>query len=153
VVFTGYSQGGAIATRLAESGQWSTAGLVTVGSPSGDLPVHGDYPAIVVEHREDLVPGLSGVRRETEALVVQTDGLRATSAPPPHTSVSGDAASTEHSGALAAHDLDRYRATAHRIDAATADELRREIDALPGASGRPAEGTLLRFSATRIRPE
>ena len=63
VVFTGYSQGGAIATALAESGQWKTSGLVTVGAPTGGMPVQGDYPAVVIEHREDLVPVLSGIRR------------------------------------------------------------------------------------------
>ena len=141
VVFTGYSQGGAIATRLAESGQWVTAGLVTVGAPSGDLPVHGDYPAVVVEHREDLVPGLSGVRRDTEALVVQTEALRA-----------GTASATGASSALAAHDLDRYRATAERVDSSTIEEVRTRVDALPGAGGGGAQGTVLRFTATRIPP-
>lgn len=141
VVFTGYSQGGAIATRLAESGQWATAGLVTVGSPSGDLPVLGDYPAIVIEHREDLVPGLSGVRRETEALVVQSEALRA-----------GTASAAGATGALAAHDLDRYRATAERVDSSAIDELRTRVDALPGSGGGGAEGTVLRFTATRIPP-
>jgi hypothetical protein len=139
VVFTGYSQGGAIATRLAESGEWATSGLVTVGSPSGDLPVLGDYPAIVVEHREDLVPGLSGVRRETEALVVQGEALsdRSESTAPA-------------TGALAAHDLDRYRATAARVDASTIEEVRGRVDALPGAAGGGAEGAVLRFTATRL---
>jgi dienelactone hydrolase len=141
VVFTGYSQGGAIATRLAESGQWATAGLVTVGSPSGDLPVLGDYPAIVIEHREDLVPGLSGVRRETEALVVQSEALRA-----------GTASAAGVTGVLAAHDLDRYRATAERVDSSAIDELRTRVDALPGSAGGGAEGTVLRFTAARIPP-
>jgi len=141
VVFTGYSQGGAIATRLAESGEWATAGLVTVGSPSGDLPVRGQYPAIVVEHREDLVPGLSGVRRETEALVVQSEALR-----------SGTATAVGATGALAAHDLDRYRATAERVDSSTIEEVRTRVDALPGAGGGGAQGTVLRFTATRIPP-
>ena len=141
VVFTGYSQGGAIATRLAESGQWATAGLVTVGSPSGDLPVLGDYPAIVIEHREDLVPGLSGVRRETEALVVQSEALRA-----------GTASAAGATGALAAHDLDRYRATAERVDSSAIEEVRARVDALPGSGGGGAEGTVLRFTATRIPP-
>ena len=139
VVFTGYSQGGAIATRLAESGQWVTSGLVTVGSPSGDLPVLGDYPAIVVEHREDLVPGLSGVRRETEAVVVQSESLRV-----------GTASAAGATGALAAHDLDRYRATAERVDSSVVEELRTRVDALPGSGGGGAEGTVLLFTARRL---
>ncbi|MER3390455.1 MAG: hypothetical protein RJQ01_10520 [Microcella sp.] len=141
VVFTGYSQGGAIATRLAESGEWATSGLVTVGAPSGDLPVLGGYPAIVVEHRDDLVPGLTGLRRETEALVVQGDAPSAAPGP--------DGGST---GVLAAHDLARYRATAERVDTSTVEEVRSRVDALPGSAGGLPPGTVLRFTASRTAP-
>jgi len=153
VVFTGYSQGGAIATILAESGEWNTAGLVTVGAPSGDLPVRGDYPAVVVEHREDLIPGLSGVRRDTHAVVVQAEGLGGPSTAQPGTTPPQPeqaSATAAHDSALPAHDLDRYLATAARVDAGMAHELRRHLDALPGADGRAVEGRLLRFTATRI---
>ena len=60
VTFVGHSQGGLIATRLAESGTYRTAGLLTVGAPVGVAPVAGDYPAIHLAHSDDLVPGLGG---------------------------------------------------------------------------------------------
>ena len=50
VVFVGHSQGGAVAATLAESGRYDTAGLFTVGAPTGTLPVTGSYPSLTVEH-------------------------------------------------------------------------------------------------------
>lgn len=132
IVFTGYSQGGAIATMLAESGDYRTTGLVTVGAPSGSLPVRGDYPAVVIEHRDDLVPVLSGIRRETTAVVVRGDAVT----PGEHVD-----------GALPAHDLARYLRTAAQADAHDSVALRAAIDALPQV---PQSGTASAYTATRI---
>ena len=132
IVFTGYSQGGAIATMLAESGDYRTTGLVTVGAPSGAMPVRGDYPAIVIEHRDDLVPVLSGIRRETSAVIVRGDAFAA-----------GETAD----GSLPAHDLGRYLRTASQADAHDNVALRAAIDALPQV---PQSGTASAYTATRI---
>ena len=132
VVFTGYSQGGAIATALAESGQWSTSGLVTVGAPTGGMPVQGDYPAVVIEHREDLVPVLSGIRRDTNAVIVRGDAL---------------ASATGHESALPAHELERYEATATAADAHGNAALQAAIAGLPSPS---TNGERLTYTATRI---
>lgn len=132
VVFTGYSQGGAIATVLAESGDYRTTGLVTVGAPSGGLPVRGEYPAIVIEHREDLVPVLSGIRRDTTAVIVRGDAFPDGAAP---------------DGILPAHEIDRYRRTASTADAHGSAVLRAAIEALPQAD---AAGVRSTYTATRI---
>ncbi|WP_439564961.1 hypothetical protein [Microcella sp.] len=132
IVFTGYSQGGAIATVLAESGDFRTTGLVTVGAPSGGLPVQGDYPAIVIEHREDLVPVLSGIRRDTTAVIVRGDAFAGGEAP---------------AGMLPAHEIERYRSTASAADAHVSAVLRAAIDALPAPG---AAGTSSAYTATRI---
>lgn len=134
VVFTGYSQGGAIATMLAESGDYRTTGLVTVGAPSGGLPVHGDYPAIVIEHRDDLVPVLSGIRRDTSAVIVRGDAF---------------APGENPAGALPAHEIERYRRTASDADAHVSATLREAIEALPRAD---AAGVRSAYTATRILP-
>lgn len=134
IVFTGYSQGGAVATALAESGDYRTTGLVTVGAPSGGLPVRGEYPAIVIEHREDLVPVLSGIRRDTNAVIVRGDALPAGGV-------------TE--GMLPAHELERYRRTASTADGHVSATLRAAIDALPHAE---AAGVRSAYTATRIPP-
>lgn len=94
VVFVGHSQGGAVAATLAESGRYRTAGLVTFGAPTGTLPVRGDYPAVLIEHSDDVVPTLGGARHETRALVVQTAS----------------------EGTTSPHSRDSYQHTAERID-------------------------------------
>lgn len=132
VVFTGYSQGGAIATALAESGEWSTTGLVTVGAPTGGMPVSGSYPAVVIEHREDLVPVLSGIRRETAAVIVRGNAFEGGPA---------------EGAALPAHEIERYRVTAAAADAHDHDVLRAAIDALPQL---PSTGERMAFTAVRV---
>lgn len=132
IVFTGYSQGGAIAAQLAESGDYATAGLVTIGAPSGGMPVTGSYPAVVIEHRDDLVPVLSGLRRDTTAVVVRADALEAGST---------------LSGALPAHDRDRYAATAAAADQHDSAVLQAAVAALPAAAGA---GVAVSYTAARI---
>lgn len=60
VTFTGHSQGGMIAARLAESGTYRTTGLLVVGSPTGTLSTTGGYPALALRHTDDVVPRLGG---------------------------------------------------------------------------------------------
>jgi len=107
VSFVGHSQGGAVALTLAESGVYSTRSLVTVGSPTGTLPVRGNYPAVVIEHSNDVVPGLGGARLTTQATVIQRD--------------SGHGFPDIH----AAHAVDSYRETAAMIDRSSAPEVTR----------------------------
>lgn len=125
VLFVGHSQGGAIARTLAESGAYTTAGLVTVGAPTGSLPVRGDYPALTVEHTDDLVPRLSGARVDTEAIVVRT-----TSGAAP-----GDL--------ISAHAKDGYVDTAQRIDQSPSGSLSRFTSQFP----RGLAGDSVTFSA------
>ncbi len=115
VVFTGYSQGGAVATLLAESGEYRTAGLVTVGAPTGGMPVTGDYPAVTIGHRDDIITALGGAPEPTAAVLVtaDSDGRQ------------------EGDGLFAAHELDGYRATAARADASEVPLLRDAVNALP----------------------
>lgn len=126
VVFTGYSQGAAIAVRLAESGMVDTAGLVTIGGPTGSLPVTGEYPAVVIEHRDDAVTGLAGLRRETAATVVTATALPEGSDDP-----------------LAAHAHERYAATAALVDESEVGSLVDLIGRLPGG-GAPGSATVYR---------
>ena len=127
VTFVGHSQGGAVATTLAESGVYKTTGLVTAGSPTGTLPVRGNYPAVVIEHTNDVVPGLGGGRLTTQATVVSRD--------------SGH----NRLDVLGAHSTDSYEHTASLIDRSSAPELAR-IDS-PASAG--ARGRVVVFSATR----
>jgi hypothetical protein len=130
VSFVGHSQGGAVALTLAESGVYSTRSVVTVGSPTGTLPVRGNYPAVVIEHSNDVVPGLGGARLTTQATVVQRD--------------SGHGLGDIHG----AHSLQSYRATAKLIDRSRVPEL----DTLSGGRVTGVVGRATVFSATS-RPD
>lgn len=128
VTFIGHSQGGAVAGRLAESGLYRTAGLLTVGSPTGTIPLHGDYPAMVIEHTNDIVPALGGERLTTQATVV-----------------------TRNSGhalvdIVGAHSAESYQQTAALIDRSSAPELATWISRVPAGEG----GLVSIFSATRL---
>jgi hypothetical protein len=127
VTFVGHSQGGAVAATLAESGVYKTAGLVTAGSPMGALPLRGDYPAVVIEHTNDIVPRLGGHRLTTQATVVTRD--------------SGHG----RLDILGAHSTDNYAHTAALMDRSSAPELRL-IQAPPPTSD---QGRVMVFSATR----
>lgn len=130
VVFTGHSQGAAVATVLAESGQWTTAGLITIGGPLGDFPITGDYPAIVIEHDDDVVTAASGVRRETNALVVST------------TAYPGGA-----SEVFLPHAATTYQSTAARVDSSDDPALVEMRGRLPTTWG---VGVVRHYQATRI---
>jgi hypothetical protein len=64
VVPMGYSQGGIHAARLAAdprlTGVYDMQGLVTVGSPTGEIALDQDIEALHLEHDQDVVTGLDG---------------------------------------------------------------------------------------------
>jgi len=113
VLFVGHSQGGTVAARLAESGRYTTVGLLTVGAPTGSAPVKGSYPALIIEHRDDVVPGLAGAREPTNAYVVST---RSDALP-------GDV--------IGAHRRESYQLTAERVNQSPAQELQQLATSLP----------------------
>lgn len=135
VVFTGYSQGAAIATALAESGEFRTAGLVAIGAPTGGMPIMGGYPAVVVAHDDDVVTALGGPLESTNAVHVVAPR--------------GDDAWQPGDPIVAGHDLAEYRTTAGRVDAASASLLRETIDRLPGSS-LDRDGEALVYTARRL---
>ncbi|CAN5115669.1 hypothetical protein BH09ACT5_BH09ACT5_11570 [soil metagenome] len=73
VQFAGYSQGGGTAARLAASGDYNTQGLVTFGGPTGEVRLPEDFPAVLVEHADDLVPALGGYQHNDAAVLVRRD--------------------------------------------------------------------------------
>ncbi|MFM9877077.1 MAG: hypothetical protein ACKVOG_04405 [Rhodoglobus sp.] len=69
VQLVGYSQGGAADARVAASGQFDVQGILTFGSPTGQVQLPADLPALLVEHDDDLVPALGG-RQDNESAVL-----------------------------------------------------------------------------------
>lgn len=70
VQLVGYSQGGAAEARVAASGEFDVRGILTFGSPTGQIDLPTDVPAILVEHDDDLVPALGGRQDNSDAVLV-----------------------------------------------------------------------------------
>jgi hypothetical protein len=73
VQFTGFSQGGGTAARLAASGLYDTQGLVTFGGPTGQVPIPDGFPSVLIEHADDPVPALGGEQDNGGAVLVRRD--------------------------------------------------------------------------------
>lgn len=111
LVFSGYSQGGIHAARLAAderlTGDYPVAGVLTIGSPVGEIALPEDAAVLSVEHAHDLVvaadgrPNPAGGNRTT----VTVDGF----AP-------GLLAEGEDPGPLTAHAFENYRFHAERLE-------------------------------------
>lgn len=126
VTFVGHSQGGVIATRLAESGRYHTTGLVTAGAPSGSSPVRGDYQALVISHTDDVVPRLAGQSEPQGGWHIQRHSG----------GIPGDVAG--------AHSLERYVETARVMDASKAADQWGDWS----GSGHETEPTV--YAASRV---
>ncbi len=108
----GYSQGGIAATSIAVSGAYDTRGLVTFGSPTGQIPVPDGVRAVSVEHTDDLIPALGGLplaagKGGLDRLVVRQSSGASSSDPRP----------------LAAHDITGYGATGAQMDSSSDPRL------------------------------
>lgn len=104
VRFIGHSQGALVAAKMAESGRYTTTGLLTAGAPLGALQIRGHYPAVSLVHSDDIVPRLAGASPPTRTVgIVRHSG-----------SDWGDLAG--------AHSLEAYAATAAEADVSPARE-------------------------------
>ncbi len=104
VVFSGYSQGALVITRLAESGQWQVQSVVTAGSPAHGNEIPGHIPVVQLEHNNDPITGLQGIAdppRNQVALVVRN--THPEGVPP-------------GSDPLTGHMFDEYQLTADQYD-------------------------------------
>jgi len=138
VVFTGYSQGGLIAARLASSPEFATRGLITIGAPAGQVPLPDTFPAIVIEHTDDIVPATGGAQRNRGAVIVEREVFSGRDAP------SGSA--------VPAHALAEYRSTAALADTAIDPRLVTARRELAAATATAAAAASLNYRAER-RPE
>lgn len=141
VQFTGYSQGGGTAARLAASGEWNTQGLATFGGPTGQIRIPEGFPAVIVEHREDIVPALGGAQLNRGAVLVEREIFGGREVP---------------SGvAVPAHHLEYYAETAALMDLDRNDRLTHAIASLDafGAGASTVTSTAYRFERVPGEPE
>ncbi|HEV7948499.1 MAG TPA: hypothetical protein VGP24_01905 [Glaciihabitans sp.] len=135
IVFTGYSQGGMVASLLAASEQYNVQGLVTVGAPAGQVDVPASVPILTIRHTDDLVPALGGYDINPHALVVEREAFGGTDIPPGF--------------ALPAHQIDQYDLSAALIDEATSSALRDSLSALNSFGTTAAVGVSASYVAKR----
>lgn len=109
VVPMGYSQGGIHAARIAADPRLTQAydmqGLVTVGSPTGEIALDKDIEALHLEHDQDIVTGLDGrgnpqgVNRTTVTFSGYAEG-----------------AEPDEATTFSAHGFENYRAHVARLE-------------------------------------
>lgn len=137
VVFTGYSQGGLIATMLAASGDYDTKGLFTVGAPAGNLAVPDTFPAVAIEHTDDIIPALAGDRLSHTAVLVERQAFS-----------NGD---LPEGVALPAHELHAYRQTAELLDGAQASAVTQAAAALREFGRNAVQVETIEYHAERVQ--
>lgn len=136
LILTAHSQGGAVAARLAESGEYEVAGIVTFGAPTGQIPIPPSIPTVLVEHLDDPVPAFGGDQDNAHALRVERRAFEPGELPV--------------DGALPTHDLGAYRTTALSMDAAggtAVTDAARRLDAFT-RGGVPVSSTI--YDAERV---
>ena len=117
VSFVGYSQGGLIASMLAASGDYDAKGLITIGSPAGQIIIPSEVNALIIEHYEDLVPALGGTQANIDATLVRRHAF-------------SDANPADMSLPMPGHQLQYYLETAELIDNAESENLQSTVGEL-----------------------
>jgi pimeloyl-ACP methyl ester carboxylesterase len=135
VVFTGYSQGGLVASLLASSGDYNTQGVVTIGAPAGQVLLPAGIPAVIIEHTDDLVPALGGTQLNQTAVVAQREAFAGKEVP---TGV-----------VVPAHHLEYYRETTVLLDGARSEQVTTAARELDDFSKGATAVTSTRYLATR----
>ncbi|WP_111720264.1 hypothetical protein [Homoserinimonas sp. OAct 916] len=106
LILVGHSQGGLVAAAVAASdrfGRGEHIGLLTFGSPTGQLPLPETVRSIGIEHFDDPIPALGGVGLADNPRLLVRRQVFTDSVPP-----AGDW--------LPAHSMDHYRDTAALLD-------------------------------------
>ncbi|MBF4617967.1 hypothetical protein ITJ44_07760 [Clavibacter sp. VKM Ac-2873] len=120
VYVVGYSMGGILARSVGDGPGFRVTHELTFGSPVGQLPMRPGIDGVAVEHTDDPVPSLGGVRPSDgdagDDVVVRAPAF----------------APTASAGPLDAHDLGTYRETATEMDASRSPLLERARDELHG---------------------
>lgn len=110
VLLVGYSQGGLVAARIAESGDYSVKGMVTLGAPTAGVESLADVPVLALEHSEDIVPAIAGTAAALSSRLVVRRSLY-------------EGKTVPLGVQLPAHQLAPYRQTAALVDGSAAPSL------------------------------
>jgi predicted alpha/beta-hydrolase family hydrolase len=136
VQLTGYSQGGAVAARVAASGHFAVQGLATFGAPVGQIAVPETIPTVIVEHSDDIVPALGGDQANEQAVFVRRDVFGGRDIPSQY--------------AVPAHHYEYYAETAALMDAAASDRLKDTVARLDSFGAGATTVTSTAYSFERV---
>jgi len=101
VILAGYSLGGMAAAELAASGRFDVTGVITIGSPIGQVELPSGIPVLSIENSNDPVPAATGrVNPLTENWAT----------------VSAEAKLQQGAPAIEAHKLEHYFGTLREVD-------------------------------------
>ncbi|QYH34906.1 hypothetical protein [Salinibacterium sp. M195] len=138
VGLNGYSQGAAVAARIAASGEYNVSGLFTIGGPIGQIPVPPDVETIVVEHTDDVVPATGGLQDNANALVVQREAFGGRSLP--------------EGQVVPAHQHSEYAETARLMDESGSEEIQNATRRLSDPTNGATSATVTEYSYARVQP-
>ena len=122
LILIGHSQGGIIASNLAISGDYQTAGLISVGAPIAHQEL--DIPVVSIEHANDIVPALSGQTNPISETWVTVQN------------------SPEAETIVDAHSMNTYIETARLMDQSSDEGLKNVLEQMKFPTGR---GTSYQF--------
>ncbi|MDR1119209.1 MAG: GPI inositol-deacylase [Bifidobacteriaceae bacterium] len=140
VVLAGHSQGGIVSAQLAADPDfnraWTVAGVLTLGSPVGELrPRHGQQ-WMSLEHSQDIIPALTPPNRR---------GANHTTVVRDLSSASDPKVRTPGLDPLEGHGLGRYEDTARRVDNSNTGSVRTWRDAVAPVMDQDAEVTTTEY--------
>ncbi|MBN9605605.1 MAG: hypothetical protein J0G30_03235 [Actinomycetales bacterium] len=113
VQFTGFSQGGMVAARLAASGDWNAVGLASYGGPTGNIALPEGLAGMAIRNTDDLVPALAGPQTDDHLLQIERRAFAPGDPIPPQ--------------AAPAHQREAYLATASAVDQARSGAVREQV--------------------------
>jgi hypothetical protein len=160
IVVAGHSQGGIVAAQLAQAATerlgLTVAGVMTMGSPIANQTVPEAVPVVALEHRQDIVPALSGpVNPDRRGLVTVTRDL-AVSDDPAELAATANLVQELNLGdtLIAAHDSAAYQRTAAMAQdlAAVQPFLASAGPVLNGISVERSEYVITRTDSAGVKP-
>ncbi|WP_343923460.1 hypothetical protein [Rhodoglobus aureus] len=138
VTFNGHSQGAATAARLAESGEYNTTGVFTVGGNIGQIDIPDDVPTVIVEHTDDLVVAAGGLQDNRHALTVERHAFGGRTLP--------------EGVPVPAHQLSEYRETARLMDQSDSRELQSAAHRMAVFGRGATTATVTSYYYERVQP-
>lgn len=115
VLLVGHSQGALNVTRIAQSGEFDVAGVVTLGGPTGQIALPRSVPVLAAEHDEDPVPVLGGTAAAGAGGLNRVVVRRR---------LYDDAAPRDAGSAVPSHEMDEYVQTLQSADRSGAAPVR-----------------------------